>query len=338
MLGITYGELGDYRNAESELREALRVGADVPLPYANLGMTLLAANKFSELHKLLGDAKSKGLDDNSPVHELRFEVALVTSDAAALADEQVWSQQTSDQMAAAIMQLEGEVESGRRSDAQSSTNWAIKIAARANMRDAAAYALLYEAWAEALWGETTEPIHTAQIANDSCKSTQCRSFGARIFAMAGATDKSRQLSAGLTKSRPKDVLLNSVSVPLVQSLLAYKAGQGELALRAQDALRPFDFGSIAGVTAAYIRGLAFEQLHKPQDAIKEFQSILDHEGLGSVAPERVLAYLQLGRCYVASRNVEKGRAAYQHFLTLWKEADPDIPILKQAKAEYAKLQ
>jgi eukaryotic-like serine/threonine-protein kinase len=89
---------------------------------------------------------------------------------------------------------------------------------------------------------------------------------------------------------------------------------------------------------AYIRGLAHQRLGEPEEAIKEFQSITEHEGLGATAPEHVLAYIQLGRRYVATRNIGRGKAAYLHFFALWKDADPDIPVLKEAKAEYAKLQ
>ena len=81
-----------------------------------------------------------------------------------------------------------------------------------------------------------------------------------------------------------------------------------------------------------------QRLGKPEQATKEFLSVTEHAGLGATAPERVLAYVQLGRSYVATRNFEKGKAAYQDFFALWKDADPDIPVLKEAKAEYAKLQ
>jgi hypothetical protein len=91
------------------------------------------------------------------------------------------------------------------------------------------------------------------------------------------------------------------------------------------------------VTAAYVRGLAKQQLVKPQEAIKEFQAVIAHKGLGATAPERVLAYLQLGRSYASIHDMEKSKSAYSQFLTLWKDADPDIPILKQAKLEYAKF-
>jgi tetratricopeptide (TPR) repeat protein len=102
-------------------------------------------------------------------------------------------------------------------------------------------------------------------------------------------------------------------------------------------LRPFDFGGVAGVSAAYMRGMANRQLGRQQQAIKEFQSVIEHEGLGATAPERALAYYQLGRSYAAAHDAARSKAAYSHFFALWNDADPDIPFLKAAKAEYAVL-
>src|SRR6266480_2545481 len=338
LLGLAYGQLGDHQNAERELRETLRIASDSSIPYNNLGWCLLEGDQFDKLRSLLVQASTKGLDDSPGLHKLRFALALVSGDVAVLAKEQSWSQSTSDQMAGLWMRIEQQVETGHKNDARMSTNSAVQIAARSNMRDTAANVLLYEAWAEALWGYQREPRDTAQRALEFCKSATCTVSAARTLAMIGDFSQSRRLLEDLAKSRPDDTLLNSIYFPLVRSVLEYKASRGEGALRAQDSLQPFDFGSVAGVSAAYIRGLAQQRLGKPEQAKKEFQSVTERQGLGATAPERMLAYVQLGRSYVATRNIERGKAAYLHFFALWKDADPDIPILKQAKTEYAKLQ
>ena len=338
LLSLAYEQLGDYQSAERELRETLRIAPDSSLPYGNLGWTLLEADKFNELRSLLAQAAAKGLDDNPGLHELRFTLALVTGDAAALAKEQSWNQSTSDQMTGLWMRLEQQIETGHKNDARVSTNSAIQIASRSNMRDTAANVLLYEAWAEALWGYEKEPRDTAQRALEFCKSTACTVSAAGTLAMAGDSVPARRVVEDLAKSRPDDTLLNSIRLPLVRSILEQKAGRSEAALHTLDTLQPFDFGSVAGVSAAYVRGLAQQQLEKPENAVREFQSVIEHEGLGATAPERVLAYVQLGRSYAAMRSTEKSKAAYSHFFALWKDADPDIPILKEAKAEYGRLQ
>ena len=338
LLGLAYRKLGDNQNAERELRETLRIGPDSSIPYDNLGGCLLEADQFDKLRSLLAQASVKGLDDNPGLHELRFALALVTGDTTALAKEQSWSHSTSDQMTGLGMRIEQQVETGHKNDARMSTNSAVQIAARSNMRDTAAGVLLYEAWAEALWGYTKEPRDTAQRALKFCKSATCSTSAARTLAMTKDFLQSRRLLKELSKNRPDDTLLNSITLPLVRSVLEYRAGRGEGALQAQDPLQPFDFGSVAGVSAAYIRGLAHQRENQPEEAIKDFQAVIEHQGLGATTPERVLAYVQLGRSYATTRNFEKSRAEYSHFFALWKDADPDIPILKEAKVEYAKLQ
>jgi serine/threonine protein kinase len=331
-------DLGDYQNAEKEEREALRIGADSIIPYGNLGWILLESDKFDKLRSLFRQASAKGLGDDTGLHHLRFALAQATDDSPSIEGEIAWSQSTSDQMPGLRMRLEHQVATGRKDQARASLSAAIQIAARSNMRDMATGVLLYEAWAEALWGYEREALDTAERAMSACKSPGCSVSAAQVLAMAGASAKAEGLIRKISSIRPDDTELNSISIPLVRSVLEYKAGRSEGALRAQEPLLPFDFGEVAGVTAAYVRGLAKQQLDKPQEAIKEFEAVIAHKGMGATAPERALAYLQLGRSSARMHDIEKSKFAYAQFLTLWKDADPDIPILKQAKGEYARLQ
>jgi tetratricopeptide (TPR) repeat protein len=337
LLGTTYGDMGDYQNSEREYREAVRVLPDSPIPYGNLAWTLLETNKFDDMRSVLEQMSARGLEDDS-LHHLRLQLALVTNDAAVLTRELSWSESTPDQMTGARMRLEHQVQTGRRGEARASLNSAIQIAGRNNMADMAAGALLYEAWAEALWGYETEPRDTAQRAIQFCKSPGCKVSAAQTLALAGDSARARQLLRELAASRPEDTELNSISLPLVRSLLEYRAGRGEESLRALQPLQPFDFGEVAGVSAAYIRGLVNQRLGKQEQAVKEFQSVIQHPGLGAIAPERVIAYIHLGESYAAENDIAKSKAAYSHFFELWKDADPDIPILRQARTEYANLQ
>jgi serine/threonine protein kinase len=337
LLGMVYENLGDYQNAIRELREALRLGSDLTMPYDNLGWCLLETNHYDELRSLLAQAAVKGVDENASLHQLRFSLAFVTGDAAAVALEHSWSQNTPDQMSGLWVRMREQVEQGHESEARTSNDSATQIAVRTNMKDRAARALFYEAWAEVLWGYQTEPRSTARRALGLCKSPTCTVSAALALAMAGDAQSARVLLDGLAKHRPEDTLLNSIYFPLVRSALAYRAGHYEGVLQALEPLRPFDFGGVAGVSAAYMRGMANRQLGRQQQAIKEFQSVIEHEGLGATAPERALAYYQLGRSYAAAHDAARSKAAYSHFFALWNDADPDIPILKAAKAEYAVL-
>ena len=331
-------DLGDYQKAEKEEREALRIGSASVIPYDNLGWILLESDKFDDLRSLFLQASAKGLENETGLHHLRFALAQVTDDTPSIEKEIAWSETTSDQMPGVRMRLERQITTGRKDQARASVSAAIKIAARSNMKDMSTGVLLNEAWAEALWGYEKEALEIADRAMSSCKSPGCSVMAAQILAMVGSSAKAEKLLRNISSRRPDDTELNSISVPLVRSILEYKTGRNEAALRAQEPLLPFDFGEVAGVTAAYVRGLAQQQLDKPQEAIKEFQAVIAHKGLGATAPERVLAYLQLGRSYAKTHDTKGSKSAYSQFLTLWKYADPEIPVLKQAKAEYAKLQ
>ena len=162
------------------------------------------------MRSLLAQAAAKGLDDDPGLHELRFTLALVSEDAAILATEQSWSQSTSDQMTGLWIRIEQQVESGHKNDARMSTNSAIQIAARSNMRGTAAGVLLYEAWAEALWGYTKEPRDTAQRALESVSQLRCR-FGCPNTGDGGDSLQSRRLLEEIAKNRPDDTVLNSIS-------------------------------------------------------------------------------------------------------------------------------
>jgi tetratricopeptide (TPR) repeat protein len=134
-------------------------------------------------------------------------------------------------------------------------------------------------------------------------------------------------------------------VPALRALLALNRGKPANAIELLQMAVPYDFatprtsihGNFGSLYPIYVRGQAYLSLHQGSEAAVEFQKILDHRGIVSIDPIGALAHLQLGRAFALSGDRTKAKAAYQDFLSLWKDADPDIPILKQAKAEYATL-
>jgi len=133
-------------------------------------------------------------------------------------------------------------------------------------------------------------------------------------------------------------------LPTIRALLALNHKEASNAVKALEPAAPYELGipTVAAFSPVlypvYVRGQAYLAAHTAADAAAEFQKILDHRGIVLNQPVGALVHLQLGRAYALSGDRAKARAAYEDFLTLWKDADPDIPILKQAKAEYAKLQ
>jgi hypothetical protein len=157
------------------------------------------------------------------------------------------------------------------------------------------------------------------------------------LAFIGETTQAKQITDGLLRERPSDTLLNGLDVPVIRATIEMRRGNASQALNILEGAKAYEFGSRAGFLQNYVRGLAYLQAHKPESAAAEFQSVLDHRGVSPIDLLWVLSQLGLARASVMVGDTRKGRAAYQDFFTFWKDADPDVPILKLAKAEYAEL-
>jgi eukaryotic-like serine/threonine-protein kinase len=166
-------------------------------------------------------------------------------------------------------------------------------------------------------------------------------YGAGLsLALAGDAATARKLSDDLNERFPENTIVQFNYLPTLHAQLALKRNDGAKAIQALQGAMPYELG-VGGrfpLCPAYVRGLAYLAVLHGSEAAIEFQKILDHRGIVVNEPIGALAHLQIARAYALQGDTAKARAAYQDFLTLWKDADPDIPILKQAKAEYAKLQ
>ncbi len=156
--------------------------------------------------------------------------------------------------------------------------------------------------------------------------------------LAGDTAQATAAANELNKLSPLDTVVNNVSLPAIRAGLEIGQGYPAKAIDLLQASIPYEFGWEARVTPNYVRGLALLKMRQGKEAAAEFQRILDHRGICLSAPMCSLSHLQLGRARTLSGDNAGARAAYQDFFALWKDADPDVPVLKEAKAEYAKLQ
>ena len=166
------------------------------------------------------------------------------------------------------------------------------------------------------------------------------------LALSGDSSGSQRLAEDLAKRFPEDTPVQFEYLPTLRALSAISP-IGRRWTRSNDWKRRFPtisrmpgtafFAKFGGLYPAYMRGEAYLAAGRGQEAAAEFQKVLDHRGIVLADPIGALAHLQLGRAYVVSGDMTKAKNAYQDFLTLWKDADPDIPVLKQARAEYARL-
>ena len=172
-------------------------------------------------------------------------------------------------------------------------------------------------------------------------------YGAAFaLALAGELAQAQALANDLEKRYGEDTSVRYAYVPELRALFALHRGEAAKAIELLQIAIPYELGTPRSAIHAffgalypiYVRGLAYLAAHQGPEAAAEFQKILDHRGIVVSDPIGALAHLQLGRAYAMQGDMAKAKAAYKDFLTLWKDADPDIPILKQAKAEYTKLQ
>jgi DNA-binding winged helix-turn-helix (wHTH) protein/Flp pilus assembly protein TadD len=198
---------------------------------------------------------------------------------------------------------------------------------------------------EALFGDATKARQRATVAKRSSTGRDVDYGVALALAYAGDATRGQALADDLGKRFPEDTLVQFNYLPALRAKLALLHANPQQALDILKVAAPYELGLPAvgiynwpNLYPVYVRGEAYLAAHQGSEAAAEFQKILDHRGIVSNEPIGALARLQLGRAYAMQGDTAKSHAAYQDFLTLWKDADPDIPILKEAKAEYAKLQ
>ncbi len=337
MLGIIYSQLGLYSKSIDGFRSALAIGSAWDYPYASLARTLEAAGQYDEAEAVLRRAQDAKLEGPT-LHQANYRLALLRSDAMGIKRERDWMAQNADDPLVVSTEAEIDRWEGKLQQAQQRTEHAVTIALESNLKERAAEMLLDEADAEVQVGESALARKTLTRALSLAGSKLWKSKAARLMALNGQASEARQVMDRLIRENRSNTLLNAVDAPVVLGASQLMNDQAERALLTLQAIKPYEFGRYAGLVSNYLRALAYLRLRRANDALVEFKAVLDHHGVEPMATAWELSHLGLGRAYVIAGDTAKARVAYQDFLTLWKDADPDIPILKQAKAEYAKLQ
>ena len=235
--------------------------------------------------------------------------------------------------------------SGQLQQARRATRRAVDLAQQAGQRERAA---VYETGAavwEAFFGNAPAARQSAMEALELSKGRDIEYGAAFALALAGDLSRSQTLANDLERRFPEDTPVRFGYLPTLRALSALSHRKPsdaiellQVAVPNELAVTPISFFAFFGnLYSAHVRGEAYLAAHQPAQAAAEFQRILDHRGLVLADPVDAVARLQLGRAFALSGDKTKAKAAYQDFLTLWKDADPEVPILKQAQAEYARL-
>jgi eukaryotic-like serine/threonine-protein kinase len=346
--GDIYMAMGKRDESVEEGKTAVAIDPDFSIGYANLAISYMALERLDEAENMLQRA-SEGKLEIPDLFVLRYVMAFLKADkvgmerVAALARERPGVDDWMFNSEGFVLAYSGHLEAARRM-----SQLATDLARKTKRRDTEA---LYEADAavrEALLGNVSTAGQRAVEAIELSKSRDV-AFGAGFaLALSGDSSRSQEVTEDLARRLPEDTRVQFTYAPTLRALLALNHSQPPKALELLHTTIPYELGrpntggsefllGADSLYSAYVRGLAYLAEHHGAEAAGEFQKILDHRGLVISDPVGALARLQLGRAYALSGDKTKAQSAYQDFISLWKDADPDIPILKKAKAEYAKL-
>jgi tetratricopeptide (TPR) repeat protein len=358
-LGLEYAALGQYEKAAEATREGLKLAPDDVGIYANLVNDLMALQRFEEARQLLREAQEKKLDSLS-LHNSLYGLAFVAGDSAQMAEQEKWYGAKLDYENWGL-QLAADTEgyAGHAAKAEELSRHAADSAVKADSRENAALWNATGAQRAAVYGTPAEARRMAAAALKlSPASPGVESEAALALALAGDTARAESLAEDLGKRAPLDTQKQSLWLPAIQAQIALAKNNPASALNALQSLRqidsPLEYGqipfdlSMSCMYPVYVRGQAYLAAEQGSAAVGEFQKIIDHSGVVWNCWTGALAHLGVARGNALQSRTSKGAdsdaarvralAAYQGFLALWKDADEDVPILKEAKSEYAKLQ
>jgi serine/threonine protein kinase/tetratricopeptide (TPR) repeat protein len=326
--------LGQFEKGLPEAQGTLRVDPDDTRGYFLSGAAYMGLNRLDEAKAVL----RAGLQRNPAflnLHDWLAQVALAEGDLATMEKEEAFLHgDPYSEMGVKSRHGDLAASHGQLKKARESYDQARQIAQRLQIKEAEAGALNSEAWVQAVFQNRKEAVESANAALAASQSYNMQFLAAATLALAGENKKALAVAADLARKRPEDTLVQNVSFPAVEASAALSAGNGAKAVDILKVAAPYDNGA---TNLLYVRALGYLKAGQANEAIQEFQRILSLRSFAPADPLISLAHLGQGRAYALSGDSAKSRSAYQDFFALWKDADPDIPILKDAKAEYAKL-
>jgi serine/threonine protein kinase/tetratricopeptide (TPR) repeat protein len=344
LAGLSTQGTGRFERAIEAAQEGIAADPDFAIRYANLASSYFRTGRFPEAEGTLQRASERKLEIPSfPV--LRYNMAVLKGDqaqmdrAAGLARGKRWAEHWMAHEEALAL-----ARSGRLQDARRSSNRAVDLALQEGEREAAAcYRAARAVW-ESVCGNAAEGKRNAMASVELSKGRDVQYAAGLALALSGDSSRSEALAGDLEKRFPEDTFVKFTYVPVLRALSALGRKPADSVERLQMAL-PYELAAnglnysfyLGGLHSAYVRGEALVAAHRYAEAVAEFQKILDHRGIVGLDPIGALAHLRLGSVFALSGDKTRAKAAYEAFLALWKDADPDIPILKTAKGQYGRL-
>jgi eukaryotic-like serine/threonine-protein kinase len=344
-LGANYAYLGQYEKAVMKSLEDLRLKPDNVVMYANLMLYYAYLNRLDEANAAFEQAMAHKVE--SPfLHTSLYGVAFLRGDATEMQRQADWGTgKPGVEDVLLSSQSDTEAFSGHLRKARDFSRRAVESARHADEKETAAGWEMNAALREAEFGNAAQSHNQATSALTLASTRDVQILRALALARAGDTSRAQEMVDELEKQNPLNTVIIGYWLPTIRAAIeldrnnpakAVEHLQPATTYELGDPMPKLEFGGF--LYPAYVRGQAYLLLHKGNEAAAEFKKFLDHRGLVANCPLGALAHLGLARAYALQGDTAKAKAAYQDFLTLWKDADPDIPVLVAAKKEYAKLQ
>jgi serine/threonine protein kinase/tetratricopeptide (TPR) repeat protein len=341
-LAAGYGAVGQYDKALEAARRALELNP-AGITYANLADCYLYLDRLDEAAAVFQQAKAHGIE-SAILHLYAYQLAFLQHDAAAMAREVAWGSNKSGVEDLFLYYQSGAAAyAGQMAQANGLTARAVASAEHAGEKETAANYQAEAALREALVGDASQARGQATAALKISTGHDTQFAAALALALAGDASQSQKLADDLAKRYSEDTAAQFNYLPAIHAAIALDHNAPATAIADLQAASPYELGSPAqtvflSLYPVYVRGLAYLAAHQGPQAAAEFQKILDHPGVAMYEVIVPLAHLGIARAGMLSGDKSGARKAYQDFFALWQHADPDIPALKQAKSEYAKLQ
>lgn len=341
-LGVIFGQLGNWERALAEFREALEMEPDNEVNYANLGSTYIALDRVDEAEGVYKQAEGRKLEGELLISS-RYISAFLKGDAAKMTQlsSMAMGKPGAEDLLLGI-QADTEARQGKLKNARELTQRAMDSARHNDAKETAASYQVEAALREVESGRREVARTEAIAALKLAPNRDVRAVGALVLARLGDMKGAEKLSAEIDKTFPLDTLVQRYWLPTIRAAVALERKDPNQAIELVREAKGIELGTPTNfplfLCPVYVRGEAYLALHDGNRAAGEFQKFIDHPGLVSTFPWGALARLGLARAYALQGDTVKARAGYQDFLALWKDADPDVPVLLQAKAEYSRLQ
>lgn len=343
-LGSLAEEVGDWNQGSDQSLQALRINPDDVVALGNLALAYMAVGRLDETRSTLDQAQNSHVD--APyMHFYRYLLAFLQGDAATMKQQVAWSAgkvgaedtfQETESFTAAF--------SGHLRQARELSQQAVDTAKRDGLKDDATLWQLLSALNEAEFGF---PARARQLAEPLLKTAGLDRYSSAMVALAvaraGDPSAAQPIVDNLAKDSPRDTMLNAYWLPAVRAAVALDRHDPAQAVQDLEPAANYEVGQPPPLLFAnpmytvYLRGLALLEQKQGQAAAAEFQKFIDYRGVVLNFPLAALAQLGLARAQALAGNLSAARTTYQNFLGLWRDADADLPLLQQAKSEYARL-